>query len=131
MSWSIQDMLEVRLREPDDFSKIVETLTRIGMPSKDRTLVQSCHILHKLGRYFIVHFKEMYMLDELESDFRDSDLRRRNTIALLLSDWGLLTPIKPIDQSLTVPFEDIMVIKHKNKHKWKLVPKYRIGKSYE
>jgi hypothetical protein len=121
-------MLEISLKEPDDFLKIRETLTRIGVASrKDNKLYQSCHILHKQGRYFIVHFKELFMLDGKPSNLMDNDVERRNTIATLLSDWGLLDIVNR-DQSLAkAPLRQIKVIPHKEKHQWELCPKYNIG----
>lgn len=121
--------LEVVLSEPDDFLKVRETLTRIGVASrKDKTLYQSCHILHKQGRYFIVHFKELFALDGKTADLSDNDLQRRNTIAKLLVDWGL---IKINDAEHFVdhaPLSQIKVISHKEKDDWKLETKYNIGK---
>jgi len=121
--------LEVVLSEPDDFLKVRETLTRIGVASrKDKTLYQSCHILHKQGRYFIVHFKELFALDGKTADLSENDLQRRNTIAKLLVDWGL---IKINDAEHFVdyaPLSQIKVISHKEKDDWKLETKYNIGK---
>ena len=121
-------MLEVLLQEPDDFLKVRETLTRIGVASrKDKKLYQSCHILHKQGRYFIVHFKELFLLDGKKSNFEDNDLGRRNTIAVLLSDWGLLQFVKPSDGLELAPLRLIKIIPHKEKDQWELCPKYNIG----
>jgi hypothetical protein len=121
--------LEVILTQPDDFLKVRETLTRIGVASrKDKVLYQSCHILHKQGKYYIVHFKELFALDGKQADLTDNDLQRRNTIAKLLSDWGL---IKIIDQKACVdlaPLSQIKVIAFKDKHEWDLQTKYNIGK---
>lgn len=121
--------LEVILTQPDDFLKVRETLTRIGVASrKDKVLYQSCHILHKQGKYYIVHFKELFALDGKQADLTDNDLQRRNTIAKLLSDWGL---IKIIDQKVCVdlaPLSQIKVIAFKDKHEWDLQTKYNIGK---
>lgn len=121
--------LEVILVQPDDFLKVRETLTRIGVASrKDKILYQSCHILHKQGKYYIVHFKELFALDGKQADLTDNDLERRNTIAKLLSDWGL---IKIIDNSKFVdlaPLSQIKVIAYKDKHEWDLQTKYNIGK---
>lgn len=121
--------LEVILKEPDDFLKVRETLTRIGVASrKDKTLYQSCHILHKQGRYFIVHFKELFALDGKVADLTDNDLQRRNTIAKLLVDWGL---VEINNAHLFVdyaPLSQIKVISHKEKDDWKLETKYNIGK---
>ena len=128
VTWTPAMMLEISLKEPDDFLKIRETLTRIGVASrKDNKLYQSCHILHKQGRYFIVHFKELFMLDGKPSNLMDNDVERRNTIATLLSDWGLLDIVNR-DQSLSkAPLRQIKVIPHKEKHQWELCPKYNIG----
>jgi len=121
--------IEVTLVQPDDFLKVRETLTRIGVASrKDKILYQSCHILHKQGRYYIVHFKELFALDGKQSDLSDNDLQRRNTIAKLLDDWGL---IKIIDNSLVTdraPLSQIKVISYKDKDGWELQAKYNIGK---
>ena len=121
-------MLEVALNEPDDFLKIKETLTRIGVASrKDKKLFQSCHILHKQGRYFIVHFKELFLLDGKKSNFEDNDLERRNTIATLLSDWGLVNFVKKEELSCA-PLKQIKIIPYREKADWELCPKYNIGK---
>ena len=121
-------MLEIALKEPDDFLKIRETLTRIGVASrKDNKLYQSCHILHKQGRYFIVHFKELFMLDGKPSNLMDNDVERRNTIATLLSDWGLLDIVNEDQAKNKAPLRQIKVIPHKEKHQWELCPKYNIG----
>ena len=127
--WSAQDMLEVTLNEPDDFLKVRETLTRIGVASKKEinTLWQSCHILHKQGRYVIVHFKELFMLDGKPSDFTIDDLGRRNTITQLLSDWGLLTIVNPSKMTEKSSLRQIKIISHKDKAQWNLIPKYQIG----
>lgn len=120
-------MLEITLNEPDDFLKVRETLTRIGVASrKDKKLFQSCHILHKQGRYFIVHFKELFLLDGKKSNLEDNDVERRNTIATLLSDWGLVTFAR--QENLTVaPLRQIKIIPFKEKSQWELCPKYNIG----
>jgi len=126
--WVPADMLEVTLNEPDDFLKIRETLTRIGVASrKDQKLYQSCHILHKQGRYFIVHFKELFLLDGKPSNLIENDIQRRNTIATLLSDWGLVTMLKPSQAKDTAPLRQIKVIPFKEKSQWELCPKYNIG----
>jgi len=126
--WTPDAMLEVDLIEPDNFLKVRETLTRIGIASrKDKKLFQSCHILHKQGRYFIVHFKELFALDGKESDISMSDIERRNIIAELLQDWGLL---KILDKSKAEPkasLSQIKVVSYKEKSEWELVPKYNIG----
>ena len=121
-------MLEVTLNEPDDFLKVRETLTRIGVASRrENKLYQSCHILHKQGRYFIVHFKELFLLDGKPSNLLENDIQRRNTIAMLLSDWGLVTPIDAEQAKNTAPLRQIKVINFKEKDQWELCPKYNIG----
>tara|TARA_B100001109_G_C18862985_1_gene475080 strand:+ start:246 stop:671 length:426 start_codon:yes stop_codon:yes gene_type:complete len=126
--WVPADMLEVTLNEPDDFLKIRETLTRIGVASrKDQKLYQSCHILHKQGRYFIVHFKELFLLDGKPSNLIENDIQRRNTIATLLSDWGLVSMLNPAQAKDTAPLRQIKVIPFKEKSQWELCPKYNIG----
>ena len=128
--WTPASMLEVSLNEPDDFLKIRETLTRIGVASrKDQKLYQSCHILHKQGRYFIVHFKELFLLDGKPSNLIENDLERRNTIATLLADWGLVTIINPNASKSLAPLRQIKVIPFKEKTQWELCPKYNIGNS--
>ena len=128
--WTPNDMLEVTLNEPDDFLKIRETLTRIGVASrKDNKLFQSCHILHKQGRYFIVHFKELFLLDGKPSNLIENDIQRRNTITTLLSDWGLVTMVKPSQAKDVAPLRQIKVIPFKDKSQWELCPKYNIGNS--
>jgi hypothetical protein len=128
VEWTPASMLEVTLNEPDDFLKVRETLTRIGVASrKDRKLYQSCHILHKQGRYFIVHFKELFVLDGKPSTITENDVQRRNTIAVLLADWGLVT-ISNIEQSKDrAPLRQIKVISHRERDEWELCPKYNIG----
>jgi hypothetical protein len=121
--------VEVKLVDPDDFLKVRETLTRIGVASrKDQTLYQSCHILHKQGRYFIVHFKELFALDGKHADLTDNDLQRRNTIAHLLEDWGLIDIVNPDDCEDTAPLSQIKVLAFGEKKDWNLVAKYNIGK---
>jgi len=129
IDWTPSDMLEVVLNEPDDFLKIKETLTRIGVSSKKEanTLFQSCHILHKQGRYFIVHFKELFMLDGKPSNYTSDDLSRRNTIATLLSDWGLLTIADTLKSELQTSLRQIKIISHRDKREWNLESKYSIG----
>lgn len=128
VAWTPAHMLEVMLREPDDFLKVRETLTRIGVASRrDNKLYQSCHILHKQGRYFIVHFKELFLLDGKPSNLVENDLQRRNTIATLLSDWGLIEVAAPDQAKDKAPLRQIKVISHKDKHNWELCPKYKIG----
>lgn len=121
--------LEVTLVKPDDFLKVRETLTRIGVASrKEKILYQSCHILHKQGRYFIVHFKELFALDGKQADLTDNDLQRRNTIAKLLSDWGLVHILNPKNFTDLAPLSQIKVIAYKDKDEWDLQTKYNIGK---
>ena len=121
-------MLEVTLNEPDDFLKVRETLTRIGVASrKDKKLYQSCHILHKQGRYFIVHFKELFLLDGKKSNLEVNDVQRRNSIATLLSDWGLIQFAKKSDTLELAPLRQIKIIPFKEKEQWELCPKYNIG----
>lgn len=128
VQWAPSDMLEVLLQEPDDFLKVRETLTRIGVASrKDKKLYQSCHILHKQGRYFIVHFKELFMLDGKKSNLEVNDISRRNTISMLLSDWGLIQFAKKDDSLELAPLRQIKIIPHKEKDQWELCPKYNIG----
>jgi len=127
-SWGPDDMLEISLNEPDDFLKVRETLTRIGVASrKDNKLFQSCHILHKQGRYFIVHFKELFLLDGKPSNLVENDIQRRNTIATLLADWGLLSILNPELAKDIAPLRQIKVIPFKDKKDWELCPKYNIG----
>jgi hypothetical protein len=128
VEWTPASMLEVTLNEPDDFLKVRETLTRIGVASrKDRKLYQSCHILHKQGRYFIVHFKELFVLDGKPSTITENDIQRRNTIAVLLADWGLVTINSNEQARDRAPLRQIKVISHKERHEWELCPKYNIG----
>ena len=128
VEWSPNEMLEVTLNEPDDFLKIRETLTRIGVASrKDRKLYQSCHILHKQGRYFIVHFKELFLLDGKKSNLEENDIARRNTIATLMGDWGLVTIESKEKAEPLAPLRQITIISYKDKTKWELCPKYNIG----
>ena len=128
VEWNPDDMLEVTLNEPDDFLKIRETLTRIGVASrKDNKLYQSCHILHKQGRYFIVHFKELFLLDGKKSNLEENDVARRNTIATLMSDWGLLSIDKKGTAQPVAPLRQIKIISFKDKDQWELCPKYNIG----
>ena len=129
IDWSPSQMLEVYLNDPDDFLKIKETLSRIGVSSKreENVLFQSCHILHKQGRYFIVHFKELFMLDGKLSTFMYDDLCRRNTITLLLSDWGLLEIVDREQSKDTTTLRQIKIISHKDKFNWDLRSKYSIG----
>jgi hypothetical protein len=127
--WTADSMLEVLLDDQDNFLKIRETLTRIGIASrKDKKLYQSCHILHKQGRYYIVHFKELFALDGKESNITSNDIERRNTIAKLLADWGLLKIITPAKAEPQASLSQIKVVSYKEKDEWELVPKYNIGK---
>jgi len=124
----VSSMLEVTLEEPDDFLKVRETLTRIGVASrKDNTLFQSCHILHKQGRYFIVHFKELFLLDGKKSNLEENDVARRNTIATLMSDGGLLSIDDKEKAQPLAPLRQIKIIPFKEKNNWTLKPKYNIG----
>ena len=130
VQWNRNEMVEVNLKEPDDFLKVRETLTRIGVASrKERKLYQSCHILHKKGQYYIVHFKELFALDGKDTNLSENDIARRNTIGKLLGDWGLvevkgtLEPIAPLSQ--------IKIISFKEKDEWILETKYNIGKKRE
>jgi len=126
----IQDLVEVTLNEADDFLKVRETLTRIGVASKkDKTLFQSCHILHKQGKYYIVHFKELFALDGKPTDLTENDLARRNAIVKLLQDWGLVKVINESQIQVPEPIfiSQVKIISHKEKHEWQLVPKYNIG----
>lgn len=129
VDWKPEDMLEVYLNEPDDFLKVKETLSRIGIASKrdGNTLFQSCHILHKQGRYFILHFKELFMLDGKPADFTLDDLRRRNTISILLSDWGLIRLAKRDEITETTDLKKIKIISFADKSNWNLKEKYSIG----
>ena len=127
-SWTPADMLEITLNEPDDFLKVRETLTRIGIASrKEKKLFQSCHILHKQGRYFITHFKELFLLDGKKSNLEASDLERRNTIATLMSDWGLVTLVNPEHATSKAPLRQIKIVSFKEKSEWELCQKYNIG----
>jgi hypothetical protein len=126
--WTPAMMLEVILNEPDDFLKVRETLTRIGVASrKDNMLYQSCHILHKQGRYFITHFKELLLLDGKPSNLMENDIERRNTVATLLSDWGLITIVNTEQAKEKAPLRQIKIISYKDKDSWQLCPKYNIG----
>lgn len=122
--------IEIKLNEQDDFLKVRETLTRIGVSSrKDKILYQSCHILHKQGHYYLVHFKELFALDGKPSNISDNDIQRRNAIAKLLSEWGLITVLNPaIMKDNIAPLHQIKIISFKEKNDWDLVAKYNIGK---
>ena len=131
-NWSSSDMLEVTIKQPDDFLKVRETLTRIGVASrKDKTLYQSCHILHKQGKYYITHFKELFALDGKKSTLVENDIQRRNTIALLLQDWNLIEVVKISMVENKAPLSQIKVLPFKEKNEWNLVAKYNIGKKPE
>ena len=130
VNWTQEQMLEISLKEPDDFLKVRETLSRIGVASrKERKLYQSCHILHKQGRYFIVHFKELFALDGKQTNLSENDIARKNTIANLLKDWGLVEIIG--DASPVAPLSQIKVLSYKEKDDWILETKYNIGKKKE
>ena len=132
ISWSSADMLEVTIKQPDDFLKVRETLTRIGVASrKDKTLFQSCHILHKQGKYYITHFKELFALDGKTSTLSENDIQRRNTIALLLQDWNLIDVVNTALVENKAPLSQIKVLPFKEKSEWNLVAKYNIGKKPE
>jgi len=126
----IESFLEVTLAKPEDFLKIKETLTRIGVASKkEKKLYQSCHILHKRGKYYIIHFKELFLLDGKQSDFTTDDLARRNAVAGLLSDWGLISIVNPENYTdPKAPISQIKIISHKDKENWILESKYTVGK---
>ena len=127
--WSPQDMIEIILKEPDDFLKVRETLTRIGVASrKEKKLYQSCHILHKQGKYFIVHFKELFALDGKHANLTINDVQRRNRITRLLADWGLITIVKEDSVADIAPLNQIKVLSFKDKGEWILEQKYNIGK---
>ena len=129
ISWVQSDMLEVTIKQPDDFLKVRETLTRIGVASrKDKTLYQSCHILHKQGKYYIVHFKELFALDGKKSTLSENDIQRRNTITLLLQDWSLVDVVKKEMTESKAPLSQIKVLPFKEKKDWTLSAKYNIGK---
>ena len=132
IKWSPDDMLEVTIKQPDDFLKVRETLTRIGVASrKDKTLFQSCHILYKQGKYYIVHFKELFALDGKKATLSDNDIQRRNTIAVLLQDWNLIDIVKKADAENKAPLSQIKVLPFKEKKEWNLSAKYNIGKKVE
>lgn len=125
----VNDLLEIDILCPENFLKIKETLTRIGITSKkENKLFQSCHILHKRGKYYLVHFKELFLLDNLESDIDETDLGRRNRIANLLSEWGLIKVMDPAKITNMVSLNQIKIISHAEKQNWELCPKYHIGK---
>ena len=130
VNWTQEQMLEVELKEPDDFLKIRETLSRIGVASrKEKVLYQSCHILHKQGKYYIVHFKELFALDGKQTNLSENDIARRNTISRLVSDWGLVKIKGETDPA--APLSQIKIISFKDKNDWTLETKYNIGKKRE
>ena len=129
VKWSADQMIEVTLNEPDDFLKVRETLTRIGVASrKEKKIYQSCHILHKQGRYYIVHFKELFALDGKHANLTVNDVQRRNRIIQLLCDWGLVTVLEPERVTDIAPLNQIKVLAYKEKNEWVLETKYNIGK---
>ena len=129
VQWTKNDMVEVNLKEPDDFLKVRETLTRIGVASrKEKKLFQSCHILHKKGQYYIVHFKELFALDGKKANLSENDVQRRNRIIKLLSDWGLVEIVKEDVVAQVAPLSQIKVIAYREKGEWTLESKYNIGK---
>ena len=129
VKWSIDQMIEVTLNEPDDFLKVRETLTRIGVASrKEKKIYQSCHILHKQGRYYIVHFKELFALDGKRANLSQNDVQRRNRIIQLLTDWGLIRVVNENKITDIAPLNQIKVLAYKEKHEWILETKYNIGK---
>jgi hypothetical protein len=126
----VHDLLEVALQKPDDFLKVRETLTRIGVSSRtEKKLWQSCHILHKRGKYYIVHFKEMFALDDLPTSINSEDIGRRNTVACLLEEWGLVKVVDKNKIGEKVPLNKIKILPYKEKGEWELCPKYHIGRS--
>ena len=132
MDWNADHMVEVTLKQPDDFLKVRETLTRIGVASRNENkLYQSCHILHKQGKYYIVHFKELFLLDGKNSDFSDNDMQRRNRITKLLSDWGLVNVVNEDMITEASSVSQIKILPHKEKAEWELIPKYSIGSKKE
>ena len=129
VQWTKDDMVEVSLKEPDDFLKVRETLTRIGVASrKEKKLYQSCHILHKKGQYYIVHFKELFALDGKHTNITENDVQRRNRISQLLADWGLVSIVDVDGLGELAPLNQIKVISFKDKTNWTLESKYNIGK---
>ena len=129
VKWSTDQMIEITLNEPDDFLKVRETLTRIGVASrKEKKIYQSCHILHKQGRYYIVHFKELFALDGKHANLTQNDVQRRNRIIQLLSDWGLITIMNVSKITDIAPLNQIKVLDYKEQHEWILETKYNIGK---
>jgi len=132
INWSPESMLEVTIKQPDDFLKIRETLTRIGVASrKDKTLYQSCHILHKQGKYYITHFKELFALDGKKATLTENDIQRRNTISILLQDWNLIDIVNRSQAENKAPLSQIKVLPFKEKKEWNLSAKYNIGKKID
>ena len=132
VNWDPNQMVEVTLNEPDDFLKVRETLTRIGVASrKEKKIYQSCHILHKQGRYFLVHFKELFALDGKKATLVENDIQRRNTIAILLQDWNLIDIVEKTNVQNKAPLSQIKVLPFKEKKEWTLSAKYNIGKKVE
>ena len=132
VAWTTDSMIEVALREPDDFLKVRETLTRIGVASrKEKKLYQSCHILHKQGKYYIVHFKELFALDGKKANLSLNDIQRRNRIVQLLGDWGLVSINSKESIADVAPLSQIKVLSYKEKGDWTLESKYNIGKKKE
>ena len=132
VNWSPESMLEVTIKQPDDFLKIRETLTRIGVASrKDKTLYQSCHILHKQGKYYITHFKELFALDGKKATLTENDIQRRNTISILLQDWNLIDIVNKSEAENKAPLSQIKVLPFKEKKEWNLSAKYNIGKKID
>ena len=132
IQWSPESMLEVTIKQPADFLKVRETLTRIGVASrKDKTLYQSCHILHKQGKYFITHFKELFALDGKKDTLVENDIQRRNTIAILIQDWNLIDIVEKTNVENKAPLSQIKVLPFKEKKEWTLSAKYNIGKKVE
>ena len=125
----LRELVEVRLKKPEDFLKIKETLTRIGISSKDKKLFQSCHIFHKKGKYYIVHFKELFKIDGKPCDISIEDIQRRNAIACLLEEWGLLEIVDKLKVEDKIHIRKMKIIPFKEKQEWELIPKYNIGKS--
>ena len=129
VQWTAESMVEVGLKEPDDFLKVRETLTRIGVASrKEKKLYQSCHILHKQGRYYIVHFKELFALDGKKANLFENDVQRRNRVTQLLQDWGLVNIVESSKVNDSAPLSQIKVLSYKDKGDWTLESKYNIGK---
>ena len=125
----LRELVEVRLKKPEDFLKIKETLTRIGISSKDKKLFQSCHILHKKSKYYIVHFKELFKIDGKPCDISIEDIQRRNAIACLLEEWGLLEIVDKLKVEDKIHIRKMKIIPFREKREWELIPKYNIGKS--